>query len=216
MVLVRKSCVVPTFLCFPPATITSCGRYPKVMRSWVFSSGAGQRARSPGRGGRGPVRRLGRRRWADSATDGRTGLGGPATPAKRPREPEAEGVRGQEEAQRGLLATWGRILGAAPGPRADRAASGLRLPPPASRGARARWPAQRRKLKGTVIATPRLLSSLGEGRRIPALNQLSDRGKIVELLICENTDNAVCVCLPRMTGSNEIIYSVNTYVMSAI
>lgn len=94
MVLVRKSCVVPTFLCSPSATITSCGRYPKVMRNWVFSSGAGQRARSPRRGGRGPVRRLGRRRWADSATDGRTGLGGPATPAKRPREPEARGRPG--------------------------------------------------------------------------------------------------------------------------
>lgn len=186
MVLVRKSCVVPTFLCSPSATITSCGRYPKVMRSWVFSSGAGQRARSPRRGGRGPVRRLGRRRWADSATDGRTGLGGPATPAKRPREPEARGRPGAggggEASSPPGAASWALP----PGPGADRAASGLRLPPPASRGARARWPAQRRKRKGTVIATPRLLSSLGEGRRIPALNQLSDRGKIVELLICEN------------------------------
>lgn len=186
MVLVRKSCVVPTFLCFPPATIKSCGRYPKVMRSWVFSSGAGQRARSPRRGGRGPVRRLGRRRWADSATDRRTGLGGPATPAKRPREPEARGRPGAggggEASSPPGAASW--ALPPGPGPTEPPRGCGFLRPP--RRGARARWPAQRRKRKGTVIATPRLLSSLGEGQRIPALNQRSDRGKIVKLLICEN------------------------------
>lgn len=134
----------------------------------------------------GPVRRLGRRRWADSATDGRTGLGGPATPAKRPSEPEARGRPGAggggEASSPPEAASW--ALPPGPGPTEPPRGCGFLRPP--RRGARARWPAQRRKRKGTVIATPRLLSSLGEGRRIPALNQLSDRGKIVELLICEN------------------------------
>lgn len=145
------------------------------------SEGPVAQAWGPGAGaeaGKAPVGRLSDRRTNGA---GRTRDAGKAT--ARTRSPRASGGRRR---RRGLLATWGRILGAAPGPRADRAASGLRLPPPASRGARALWPAQRRKRKGTVIATPRLLSSLGEGRRIPALNQRSDRGKIVELLICEN------------------------------
>lgn len=131
VVLVRKSCVVPTFLCSPSATIKSCGRYPKVMRSWVFSSGAGQRARSPRRGCQGPVRRLGRRRWADSATDGRTGLGGPATPAKRPREPEARGRPGAggggEASSPPGAASW--ALPPGPGPTEPPPGCGFLRPP---------------------------------------------------------------------------------------
>lgn len=153
------------------------------MRNWVFFPGQirGHRRSGAEAGGEAGKARVGR------LTDRRTnGAGRTGDPAKRRREPKTKGVRGPAEARRDLLPTWGRILGSPPGLRADRAASGLRLPPPASPGARAGWPAQRRKRKGTVIATRRLHSALGEGQRIPTLNQLNDRSKIVELLICED------------------------------
>lgn len=146
------------------------------------SEGPVAQAWGPGAGaeaGKAPVGRL-----SDRRTNGAGRTRDPGKATARTRSPRASGGRRRhsEASSPPGAASWALP----PGPGADRAASGLRLPPPASRGARARWPAQRRKRKGTVISTPRLLSSLGEGRRIPALNQRSDRGKIVELLICKN------------------------------